>query len=98
MVMVFVSLEMIKTSDADAQDHLGWMYYYGRGVGKDYSTAKEWYRNAAEQGHSNAQDRLELMYEYGHGVDKNLSTAVEWYRKAAEQGDSDAQRSLDRLT
>jgi len=40
---------------------LGLMYQYGRGVDKNISTAVEWYRKAAEQGHANAQDRVSLL-------------------------------------
>ena len=81
-----------------AQYLLGNIYYIGRGVDNNYSTALEWYRKAAEQGHANAQHNLGLMYENGYGVDKNLSTAVEWYRKAVEQGHANAQYNLDCLT
>jgi len=58
----------------------------------------EWYRKAAEQGHTCAQFSVGEMYEYGKGVDKNNSIAVEWYRKAAKRGHADAQTSLDNLT
>ena len=74
------------------------MYEDGCGVDKNDSTAVEWYRKAAEQGHDDAQFRLGTMYEDGWGVDKNISTALEWYRKAAEQGDDDAQESVSLLS
>ena len=52
---------------------------------RDYSTAAEWYRKAAEQWHAQAQFRLGEMCENGNGVEKDDRQAVEWYRKAAEQ-------------
>ena len=58
----------------------------------------EWYREAAESGHTGAQFNLGVMYENGRGVDKDDSSAVEWYRQAAEQGHTGAQNYLDRLT
>jgi len=67
------------------------------GVDKNYSTAVEWYRKAAEQGYEGAQFNLGVMYDKGWDVDKNELTAVEWYRKAVEQGHAIAQYSIDRM-
>ena len=44
------------------------MYYYGRGVTKDYVTAANWYRLAAEQGNAKAQGNLGYVYKNGEGV------------------------------
>jgi len=74
-----------EAGDQYAQACLGCMY----GVDGDDSTAVEWYRKAAEQGHANAQNNLGYMYECGFGVDRSYSTAVGWYRIAAEQGYAD---------
>jgi TPR repeat protein len=35
------------------------MYEKGKGVSRDYSEAAKWYRQAADQGHSDAKIRLE---------------------------------------
>jgi len=40
---------------ASAQSRLGYMHDCGNGVERDYSTAEELYRKAAEQGHADAQ-------------------------------------------
>ncbi len=85
---------MAEAGDKYAQACLGEMYYYGRGVDENYSTAVKWYRKAAEQGHATAQYHLGYMYYNGRGVDENNSTTVEWYRKAAEQGHAIAQYHL----
>jgi len=50
----------------------------------------EWYREAAESGHTSAQFNLGVMYENGRGVDKDDSSAVEWYREAAELHHADS--------
>jgi TPR repeat protein len=39
-----------RRGDAKAQLTLGWMYYYGKGLPKDYVEAALWYRKSAEQG------------------------------------------------
>jgi TPR repeat protein len=41
--------------DAKSQWALGAMYYYGRGVPRDYGEAVRWYRKSAEQGYPQAQ-------------------------------------------
>ena len=86
--------QMVEDGDQYACACLGWMYENGKGVDQNDSTAVEWYRKAAEQGHADAQYNLGWMYENGKGVDPNDSTAVEWYRKGAEQGLADAQCNL----
>jgi len=54
----------------------------------------EFYRNAAENGHSFAQNNLGNCYKTGNGVEQDYQKAVYWYRKAAEKGLSEAQFNL----
>jgi len=61
---------MAEAGDRYAQVCLGRMYHFGLGVGKNDSSAVEWYRKAAEQGHADAQFSLRDMYQHGWGVDK----------------------------
>ena len=85
---------MAESGDQYACVCLGEMYYHGRGVDENDSTAVKWFRYAVEQGYANAQFNLGMMYLNGWGVDKNDSTAVEWFRSAAEQGHARAQFNL----
>jgi len=85
---------MTEAGDQYAQSCLGLMYRFGRGVDENNSTALEWYRKAAKQGHADAQNNLGWMYRNGEGVDQNDSTALEWFLKAAGQGHAHAQNSL----
>ena len=62
------------------------MHEAGKGVPKNYTTALNWYRLAAEQGFAEAQHSLGLMYSLGRGVPKDLETALVWARLAAKQG------------
>jgi uncharacterized protein len=80
--------------DASAQLNLGFMYYLGQGVSKDYSQAGVWFRIAADRGNAKAQLNLGLLYYQGLGVSKDLRLATAWFRKAAEQGDAYAQNTL----
>ena len=77
-----------------AQKNLGFMFYNGLGVQKDYKVAAKWFRKSAEQGNAKAQHNLGVSYENGHGVPKDFKSAVEWYRKSAENGHSGAQYNL----
>ena len=87
-------LELANEGDACAQNNLGLMYQYGRGVEQSYEKAVEWYLKAAEQGYADAQYNLGDMYEYGTGVEQSYEKAAEWVQKAAEQGDAYAQYNL----
>jgi len=91
---------MAENGDQYAQACLGLMYQYGRGVDKNMSTAVEWYRKAAEQGHADAHFYCGMMihlcgiYEYIYGGYRNHLTKFECYCKAAEQGHAYAQYCL----
>ncbi len=83
--------------NAQAQNNLGTLYYYGKGVPEDYAKAAKWFRKAAEQGNAGAQYNVGLMYDNGLGVPQDHAEAAKWYRKAAEQGDADAQNNLGHM-
>ncbi len=84
-----------KEGDATAQFNLGWMYYKGRGVTKDFAQALYWYRKAAENWIAEAQKALGAMYAKGQGVTKNYAQAYMWFNLAAAQGDEEAIRLRD---
>jgi TPR repeat protein len=80
--------------NATAQNELGTMYQYGKGVPQDYVQAISWYRKAADQGDVIAQYNLGFMYKHGYGVDQDYQQAKDWYLKAATQGDDQAMNNL----
>ena len=80
--------------NAQAQSHLGFMYYKGQGVVQDYQEALKWWRKAAEQGNADGQNNLGFMYYKGWGVAKDYQEAVKWWRKAAAQEHGPAQLGL----
>ena len=66
--------------------NLGFIYFEGRGVTKDYTEAVKWYRMAAEAGIVEAQNNLGFMYSKGHGISKDIIAAYMWFSLAAAQG------------
>ena len=79
---------------ANAQFHLGFMFFKGIGVPEDHTQAALWYRKAALQGDADAQRNLGTMYADGQGVRKDITEARVWLRKAADQGDAGARSAL----
>lgn len=61
---------------------------------KDYKNAFDYYKKAADLGHTGAQVGLGVLYEDGHGVSKDLKQAFKWYKKAAEKGNLYGQYDL----
>jgi TPR repeat protein len=59
--------------NAKSQFALGAMYYYGKGVPKDYVEAARWYLKSAEQGDVNAQYSIASMYYDGKGLPQDNS-------------------------
>ncbi len=79
--------ECIKAAEqgnAEAQHELGYMYYNGKGVQRDYAKAAEWYSRAAEQEYAEAQYNLGNMYRNSYGVPFNYTKALELYSKAVK--------------
>ena len=71
---------LAEQGDAEGQFGLGFMYFSGLGVQKDFTEAVMWYRRAADQGSANAQFNLGGMYARGQGVYRDLAEALKWYR------------------
>lgn len=85
---------LAEAGDAGAQASLGYLYYAGEGVPRDYERAVFWYGKAAVQGNRDAQYNLAVAYAFGEGVGLDLAEAALWYRRAAQQGHILAQYSL----
>ncbi|MDR2353779.1 MAG: sel1 repeat family protein [Deltaproteobacteria bacterium] len=78
------------------QDELGYtefQYEYGRyflfglSVTQNFSTFRQWFQIAVEQGHVPSQYKMYLFYlKGGGGVSRDLAMSPMWLRKAAEQG------------
>lgn len=75
-------------NDDDAFVEIGWRYYYGKGVKRDYQTAIEYYQKAihsptiTEAGKQNAMYYLGVAYKEGKGVEQSLLLAQKWLEQA----------------
>lgn len=83
-----------EAGDPIAQNQLGDLYYFGRGIPQDYNKASSWFLKSANQGNAEAQYNIGYCYLNGQGVDKNIDRGVAWYRQSANQNYSVAQNAL----
>ena len=79
------TLKAAKQGDINAQFDIGFAYYAGRIISKDYEKADYWYKKAADKGHEDAQWHLDLL----HREIEQLEIL-----RAAENGDVNAQYNL----
>lgn len=75
--------------DSGAQQLLGGLYSFGRGVPEDHKIAAQYYRLAAEQGWSEAMNNLGRAYETGQGVPRDHVEALKWYLLASTRTTED---------
>ncbi|MCO6549667.1 MAG: sel1 repeat family protein [Gilliamella sp.] len=85
------AIEWYETASAQgivyAMTNIASLYYKGEVVDQDYSLAKYWLENAAEQNdHTEAQWNIGWMYSKGYCVKKDIQKAEEWYKKACKNG------------
>lgn len=85
---------LAEQGDAEAQNYLCDMYYYGQGATKDLAQSAQWCGRAAAQGQAAAQQSLGYAYEHGEGVTQSDVEAARWYRASADQGYKWGQNSL----
>lgn len=90
-------LEAAEEKNKDAQFFLGYMYFTGLGVEKDYVEAAKWNMLAAKQGHVDAQFNCGVNYESGFGVQQNIQEAYKWYKLSAMRGLSKAYKEYQSL-
>jgi TPR repeat protein len=89
--------------DPEAQASMGLLLELGLGKAadrvrtEDAFRARNWYRKAAEQGHTRAQHSLASLYLWGQGGARDPETAAYWLERAAEQGVVEAQVKLAAL-
>lgn len=86
--------EKVKSGDSNAQNDMGYMYEYGKGLEKNINEAIAWYKKSAEQGNSVALTNLGKLYDNGKEVNQDFAEAANWYEKAAKQGNRYAQERL----
>ena len=72
--------------DPFAQNALGEIYDYAKGVEQNYVEGVKWYQAAADQGLAVAQYNLAYMYDDGQGVEADGAKAISLFQQAAEKG------------
>ena len=73
---------------------LGYAYYQGIGVEKNYYEAVNLIRDAANAGFDEAQYVFATIYVNGKGIAQNYGNAVKYYRMAIAQGNVQAMMDL----
>ena len=87
-------IKAAKKENLEAQNSLGFIFFLGQNVEKNYKEAFKWFSKSAEQGDSYAQYVLGCLYEEGKGVEQSYERARYWYEKAAAEGDGTAFTNL----
>ncbi|CAO5675146.1 MAG: hypothetical protein HEEMFOPI_00993 [Holosporales bacterium] len=72
--------------DVEAAYTLGDMYFYGKGIRKNYQRAFKYFSISAGYNDSRSLNQLGLMYYNGNGVEKNDAKALNNFKKAAGLG------------
>lgn len=91
---IFWYKKAAEQGDSTSQFYVGYFYYEGYGVDRDYVEAVKWYKLAAEQNNRVALNNLGVCYEYGRGVESNKAIAVSYFEKSAVLGYEKAQKNL----
>jgi TPR repeat protein len=80
--------------DATIQNNYGVMYMDGKGVTRNYDTARLWFARAAANGSPLGQNNLGGLYRDGKGVPRDYGKALTFFRASASQGNAAAQVNL----
>jgi hypothetical protein len=64
--------------NAQAEDRMGMLYYFGRGVPQNYAEAARWYLLAAQGQNEHAERQLIEMYHLGLGVPRDFEESRKW--------------------
>lgn len=79
-------LQKSNQGDLEAMNQLGIRYARGRGVAKNYSIARKWFRRSALEGYPPAMANLGSLYQMGEGRHRNYRRAYAWLRAALALG------------
>lgn len=86
-----------EAGDSGAQQFLGGLYAYGRGVPEDQKEAAKWFALAAAQGWSEAMNNLGLAYANGAGVERDPVEALKWYLLASARATEDREMVAENI-
>lgn len=86
--------ETINICDYKAIFELGYKYYLGDKVEKNYELAMLYFRISAKYNYHKAQFYIGYMYDEGEGIPCSYKSAIYWYKLAASNGNSTAMNNL----
>ena len=72
-------LKELSKTNPYAQFNLGYMYYFGLSIGRNYKEAVRYFLLSADQGYQYAQFYLGYMYRDGLGEDKDLKKQLDYF-------------------
>lgn len=79
-----------QSGDAEAQNTLGELYYYGDELEQDLEQAFYWFKEAAKQHNPTAIFNMGQCYLNGEGTDKDEAKGMGFIKQAAKMGSMDA--------
>ena len=86
--------EIINIGDYKAIFELGYKYYLGDKVEKNYELAMLYFRISARYNYYKAQHYIGFMYDEGKGIPCSYKSAIYWYKLAASNGSVSAINNL----
>ena len=86
--------EIINIGDYKAIFELGYKYYLGEKVEKNYELAMLYFRISAKYNYYKAQHYIGFMYDEGKGIPCSYKSAIYWYKLAASNGSVSAINNL----
>ncbi|MCL2061885.1 MAG: DnaJ domain-containing protein [Firmicutes bacterium] len=81
---------LAQTGDAESQNTLGEMYYYGDEIDKDLDQAFYWFKEAAKQQHTDALFNLGKCHLNGEGTPHDEAKGMGFIKQAAKMGNKEA--------
>ena len=81
----------------DSEYELGKNFLNGRGVEKNPEKALEYFKKAAELGHTEAPGAMGFFYAAGLVVEKDDAKAAEWFQKGSDKGSAAAKYNLGKF-
>ena len=81
-----------------AQYNLGWMFFNGEFVEKDFLLSFDYYKKSAEQNYSKAQFNLANLFINGDGTLKDYIKAYKWYKLSLLNGEDKSKKFLKKLS
>lgn len=83
-----------KSDDPSSKGHLGWLYFNGQGVRRDFPEAYRLAKDSAERGSGMGQFVLGVIFLSGKGAPQNYQEGMKWLQVAARNGEVRAQQML----